>query len=91
MIIEPLQYYSMSTHEQSKKKRADLSLAMKIKMIKDMEAGMKQKDVAEKYDVNRTTITKIMKNKENLITLFEVKFTVATKCRNAPAVIVSVI
>ena len=54
-----------------KRKHADLSLASKIEIINEIDSGQQQKAVAEKFGVDRTTITKIMKKKDELQGAFQ--------------------
>ena len=50
----------------SKRKLANKTVIEKCKAIKDLEQGMSNKDVADKYGVPRNTVSTWFENKEKL-------------------------
>jgi hypothetical protein len=57
-----------------KQKRKSITLGEKVKIINDIENGMKKSDVLDKYKIsNYSNLTKIMKNKEKYINAISVK------------------
>jgi len=49
------------------------SIGIKCKALKDLEKGMKNKDVAAKYGVKKNTLSTWLKNKKKLTTSLEKK------------------
>lgn len=47
-----------------KRKRVELTLAKKIKIIEEVNNGRKYKDIATKYGIGKATISNIMKKKD---------------------------
>ena len=60
----------MAPHKRMQRSK---SLIEKCKALKDLERGMSNKDVAEKYGVPRNTVSTWAKNKERLLPLLEKK------------------
>ena len=55
----------------AKRKLAVKTLAEKCKALKDLEKGISNKDVAEKYGVPKNTVSTWVKNKEKLLSALE--------------------
>ena len=51
----------------SAKKRQAITLKVKMDIIKRLEKGEKMSDVARKFNMNRSTVGTIIKNKEKLV------------------------
>jgi len=43
----------------SKRKRMDLDLNNKMQILKEVDAGSKQKDIALKFGINTSTVSKL--------------------------------
>ncbi|GBM33463.1 Tigger transposable element-derived protein 4 [Araneus ventricosus] len=52
-------------------KRKSLSVKEKFCLIKDIESGMKNKDVAKKYEISTSTVSTILKNRDSVFKTFE--------------------
>ena len=46
----------------AKKQRVELSLAQRYEILSELKKGEKQQSIAEKYNVDRSTVAKIKKN-----------------------------
>lgn len=49
-----------------KKKRNDLDLQTKIKILKDVDLNIKRKEIANKYGIDASTLSKLVKNRETV-------------------------
>lgn len=63
------------------KKRNRPTLAMKLQIISDVEAGATKSHVAQRYKINRTTVSKIVSAKDNIRKLLESSDYSAQRCR----------
>ena len=50
----------------AKRKRVDLDLSVKIKIVQEVDTNIKQKDVAAKFGINVSTVSKLVKNREKI-------------------------
>lgn len=55
----------------SKRTLKTLSVDQKFRLIKEVESGSKNKDVAVKYGISPSTVSTILKNKHSVITAME--------------------
>jgi transcriptional regulator with XRE-family HTH domain len=57
----------------AKRKRTELTLAQKYEIVCESEAGKKASDVAQKFQIDRSTISKLMKKKDEIQAAFQVR------------------
>jgi hypothetical protein len=50
----------------AKRKRVDLDLNSKMEILKQVDGGVKRKDVAGKSDIDVSTLSKLVKNRDKL-------------------------
>ena len=62
-----------------KRKLKTLTILQKYELIKDVETGMKKKDVAQKFDIKPNTLSTILKNKTTVVEAVE---KIGTRCNS---------
>ena len=50
----------------AKRKRVDLDLSVKMEIVQEVDTNIKQKDVAAKFGINVSTVSKLVKNREKI-------------------------
>ena len=55
----------------TKRPRTELSLCKKYDIVKELNGGAKQADVAKKYGINESTVSRIKKERQSISKKFE--------------------
>ena len=64
----------------TKRSRNDIDLKTKYEILKLLDQGWKQRELASKYEVNESTICRLKKNKDNVTEQYELgRFSISTK------------
>jgi hypothetical protein len=50
----------------AKRKRVDLDLSAKIDILKQVDNNVKRKDIADKYGIDVSTLSKLVKNRDRI-------------------------
>ena len=68
------------TYMATKRSRNDIDLKTKYEILKLLDQGWKQRELASKYEVNESTICRLKKNKDNVTEQYELgRFSISTK------------
>jgi len=60
------QYHKIAT----KHKRVDIDINVKMQILKEVDSNAKQKDIACKFGINVSTVSKLVKNREKIKKIF---------------------